>query len=158
MSHIPRIQVRNPPKNDANNIMHVERRSKQTRWNEPNHKPSEIQLMFSNALVPDLKGENATSFTSLPKRAKSVTDSWTSGNKTPTSSCAITLNIAYPAACSNSTYRTYRVVEWDWYKYPAIITERSDKNKAKYSRKNSLPRTMLASCSYSSQTPIQINS
>ncbi len=53
------------------------------------HVPSEMELIFSKALAPVLKGENASRLTMEPKRPKSVTASWTSGRRAPMSSVSL---------------------------------------------------------------------
>ena len=69
--------------------------------------PSEMLLMLSRAFALVLKGEKASSCTSLPKRAKSAIASITCGRLEPTSSMSVHRNNAYPEACSKRTNNTW---------------------------------------------------
>lgn len=56
--------------------------------------PSEMQLMFSKAFTPDLKGLKASKVSMEPNLAKSMTASCTSGSREPMSSTPSHLKMA----------------------------------------------------------------
>ena len=71
--------------------------------------PSDTLLMLSSALVPLLNGENAVNFTMDWNLLRSVTHCSTWLCNIDTSSNSLTLNRAYPEACS---YRIKSICAW----------------------------------------------